>query len=156
MVCVADGVGVGDGVGVVWCRLMVSVQFIRFVLVAVCSVAKGLIGGQFAPLFFLGAGLGALFHRLSSLLLLLLTSSSVDEAARRSVLAPVVQSVFASLTSLQTLPIYVLGAATAMLACNFQAPIMATVFAMEITQSWNLSPVLFLVASVAVMSSKAA
>ncbi len=60
------------------------------------------------------------------------------------------------MTSLQTLPIYVLGAATAMLACNFQAPIMATVFAMEITQSWNLSPVLFLVASVAVMSSKAA
>ncbi len=70
---------------------VVSVQFIRFALVAVCSVAKGLIGGQFAPLFFLGAGLGALFHRLSSLLLLLLTSSSVDEAARRSVVAPVVQ-----------------------------------------------------------------
>lgn len=130
-------------------------QFIRFVLVAVCSVAKGLIGGQFAPLFFLGAGLGALFHRLSSLLMLLLTTSNVGDTASLSASSQLAQSVFASLTSLQTLPIYVLGAATAMLACNFQAPIMATVFAMEITQSWNLSPVLFLVASIAVLSSKA-
>lgn len=124
----------------------------------------GLVGGQYAPMFFLGAGVGALFHRVSFLLMRLMWSPGsatlgdnmivVKSTLYKSLSSWLLSSVFNSLTTSHTLPIYVLSAATAMLACQFQAPLMATVFAMEITQSWNLSPVLFLVSSLAVLFSK--
>lgn len=101
-------------------------------------------------MFFLGAGLGALYHRILSLL----TSSYIKYLLLIPLHALPATSAASIMSSTATLPVYVLAGATALLACQFQAAIMASVFALELVQCWNLAPVLFFVSSIAVLFSK--
>jgi H+/Cl- antiporter ClcA len=87
-----------------------------------------MVGGQFAPMFFLGSSFGALYYHL-----LYHIQSYLSNAIILS-------------SSLSPALFLIVGGAT-MVACQFRAPLMATLFALEITNSLEPAPLLYLAVS---------
>lgn len=97
---------------------------------ALCSATVGLVGGQFAPMLFLGGELGAVFYHL--LAILGFSSSSALRAGGPA--------------------LFVLSGAAAMLGLQFKAIIMASMFIAESTGQMTLLIPTLITAAVATVS----
>jgi H+/Cl- antiporter ClcA len=130
---------------------VLSLKFLSLFLisrVAVTSLSAAstsvgaLVGGQFAPMFVFGAGLGGLLHRLS-LKFVQLSSSTWNR--------PLLDMFAAT----ELFPVFVLIGGSAWIACQTQSPLLSTVFVWEMTQShWSMVPLIFMTNAVALWSSQ--
>lgn len=97
-------------------------------LMVAASAASGLIGGQFSPLLFAGAGLGGLFFHTTRLLL------------------PAIK--------MHSCSVYALAGAASLLAGNFRAPLTAIVLMLELTKQLDLTLPLFVSVGLSTLVAK--
>lgn len=111
-------------------RLALSFTAVRFLLVALCSATIGLVGGQFAPMVFLGGGVGAVFYHLLVAMSAIVAVGPISSSSG----------------------LIVLCGAAAMLGLQFKAIIMASIFIAEATGQMTLLIPALITAAVAMVS----